>query len=154
MIYEQCPSYYYDLGPCLLHFPAVRFPDESMSTNSTRSPAFAKAALSLTVSVLLPTPPFWFPIAIVFATIITSERVLINKKGQQTNLSADLNVPVKWCNEIRQIRHFAPRYSVGIRGISAPYNNRITFLKLSLYKALREVISTFVAFCEGFFEIT
>src|SRR5690625_1607828 len=45
--------------------PLVAFPCGSISINNTSLPNSAKLAPKLTVVVVLPTPPFWFVIAII-----------------------------------------------------------------------------------------
>ena len=47
--------------------PMVALPCESISTNKTRFLSTAKDAAKFTAVVVLPTPPFWFAIAIICA---------------------------------------------------------------------------------------
>ena len=47
--------------------PVLALPCGSPSTSSTRLPSVFSAAVRLTLVVVLPTPPFWFATAIIFA---------------------------------------------------------------------------------------
>ena len=58
----------------------MRFAWASMSTHSTRRPCSARAPARLMAVVVLPTPPFWFAIAMTLATVVITSlgvRVLV-----------------------------------------------------------------------------
>src|SRR5579875_2643232 len=61
----------------LIPIPEVVFPCGSISIKSTLLPNVARQALKLTAVVVLPTPPFWFAIAMT-RPLVTNESSLRN----------------------------------------------------------------------------
>src|ERR1035437_7790298 len=80
----------------LIPRPTDRFACASMSTQSTLRPLSASAPAILMVVVVLPTPPFWFAIAITLATGVSprsecwnSSRTTAGRRLGSTELASD-----------------------------------------------------------------
>ncbi len=57
-----------DIGGASIPRPEVQFACESRSMSRTRWPRNARACERFMAVVVLPTPPFWFPMAMTFTS--------------------------------------------------------------------------------------